>query len=210
MKEKNVINFYVACNKLKNVIRKGWKDWNVEKDRLESVAEHIYGVQMLAIAMYSEYQYDIDIEKVIIMLSIHELEEITIGDLTLFDIDPKEKEKIGHEAVMKILGNLIQKEKLLNLIFEFDERKTKEAKFAFFCDKLEADLQSKIYDEENCVDLTHQKNNEIMNNPQVKSLLEEGKSFGQMWMEFGQNRYGYDENFKKLSDYAIKSQITKE
>ena len=118
MKEKNVINFYVACNKLKNVIRKGWKDWNVEKDRLESVAEHIYGVQMLAIAMYSEYQYDIDIEKVIIMLSIHELEEITIGDLTLFDIDPKEKEKIGHEAVMKILGNLIQKEKLLNLIFE--------------------------------------------------------------------------------------------
>ena len=49
-----------------------------------------------------------------------------------------------------------------------------------------------------------------MNNPQVKSLLDEGKSFGQMWMEFGQNRYGYDENFKKVSDYAIKSQITKE
>ena len=41
---------------------------------------------MLAIAMKSEYQYDIDIEKVILMLAVHELEEIVIGDLTLFQI----------------------------------------------------------------------------------------------------------------------------
>lgn len=63
-KEENVIKYYVLCNKLKNVIRTGWKDWNVEKKRIESVAEHIFGVQMLAIAMKSEYQYDIDIYKV--------------------------------------------------------------------------------------------------------------------------------------------------
>ena len=72
-KQKNVINYYVLCNKLKNVIRTGWKHWEVKKDRLESVAEHIFGVQMLAIAMKSEYQYDIDIMKVIFMIAIHEL-----------------------------------------------------------------------------------------------------------------------------------------
>ena len=81
-KVKKVLNYYVLCNKLKNVIRTGWKIWNVKKDRLESIAEHVYGVQMLAIAMYSEYKYDIDIKKVIFMLAIHELEEIYIGDLT--------------------------------------------------------------------------------------------------------------------------------
>ena len=43
--------------------RTGWKTWNVKRDRLESVAEHVYGVQMLAIAMKSEYSYDIDINK---------------------------------------------------------------------------------------------------------------------------------------------------
>lgn len=59
-KEQNVLNYYVVCNKLKNVIRTGWKDWKVKRERIESVAEHIYGVQMLAIAMKSEYQYDID------------------------------------------------------------------------------------------------------------------------------------------------------
>ena len=72
-KEKKVITYYVLCNKLKNIIRTGWKDWNVQRERLESVAEHIFGVQMLAIAMKSEYNYDIDILKVIMMIAIHEL-----------------------------------------------------------------------------------------------------------------------------------------
>ena len=48
-KAKNVVDFFVLCNKLKDVIRTGWKNWNVKKERIESVAEHIYGVQMLAI-----------------------------------------------------------------------------------------------------------------------------------------------------------------
>ena len=53
-KEEKVINYYIICNRLKNVIRKGWKVWNVQRDRVESVAEHIFGVQMLAIAMKSD------------------------------------------------------------------------------------------------------------------------------------------------------------
>ena len=50
-KEQKVLNYYVICNRLKDVIRTGWNDWNVKRDRIESVAEHIYSVQMLAIAM---------------------------------------------------------------------------------------------------------------------------------------------------------------
>ena len=73
-KEENVVRFYVLCNKLKNIIRTGWTDWRVNRDRIESVAEHVYSVQMLALAMKSQYQYDINIEKVIKMLAIHELE----------------------------------------------------------------------------------------------------------------------------------------
>jgi len=63
-KEKNVVEFYVLCSTLKNVVRSGWKIWNVKKERLESIAEHIFGTQMLAISMWSEYNYDIDIKKV--------------------------------------------------------------------------------------------------------------------------------------------------
>ena len=205
---KNVINYYVLCNKLKNIIRTGWKVWNVKSDRIESVAEHIYSVQMLAIAMYSEYKYDIDIKKVIMMLAIHELEEILIGDLTIFEIKNSDKNKIGHEAVKKILSNLINKDELESLILEFDEKKTKEALFAFFCDKLDADLQCKLYDEKGCVDLKEQEGNRIINEPTVKSLLEQNLSWSEMWLKFSQGKYNYDKNFKEVSDYAISNKIS--
>lgn len=206
-KEKNVIEYYVLCNKLKNVIRKGWKDWNVSKERLESVAEHVYGVQMLAIAMYSEFDYDIDIKKVLMMLSIHELEEIVIGDLTLFDISKEEKIKLGHEAVDDILSSLSCKDKIKDLVIEFDERKTEEAKFAFFCDKLEADLQAEIYSEEDYVDLNNQPNNPAMKSQEVIDLINAGNSFGELWLQFSRNRYNYDDNFQKVSEYATKNKI---
>ena len=150
-KEKNVVNYYVLCNKLKNIVRSGWVDWNVKRDRVESVAEHIFGVQMLAIAMKSEYEYDIDLMKVIYMLAIHELGETVIGDLTQFEIAKEEKEKIEHDAVHSILSSLVDGDKIEALFLEFDAQETPEAKFAYQCDKLECDIQSKLYDQENCV-----------------------------------------------------------
>ena len=208
MKEQNVINYYVICNRLKNVIRTGWKDWNVSKDRLESVAEHVYSTQMLALAIYSEYKYDIDINKVILMLAIHELGETVIGDLTLFDIDKKEKEKIEHAAVHQILESLNDGSKLEELFLEFDEHKTEEAKFAYMCDKFEADLQSRLYDEEGCVDLKHQENNKSFYDDDVQDLLKKGYSFSEMWIEFGQRRYPYDKNFMALSNYIKNNKIS--
>ena len=206
-KEKNVINYYVLCNKLKNIIRTGWKDWNVKRERLESVAEHIFGVQMLAIAMKSEYEYDIDIMKVILMLAIHELGETIIGDITLFEMSKSEKEKIEHEAVSKILEGLLDGNQIKELFLEFDMRETKEAKFAYQCDKLECDLQCKLYDEENCVDLTVQQGNKTLSDAKVQELLKNNCSWSEMWLKFGQERYPYDKNFTAISNYAIKNKI---
>ena len=206
MREKNVINYYVLCNKLKNVIRTGWQDWNINSDRLESVAEHVYGVQMLAIAMYSEYKYDIDLKKVLYMLSVHELEEIIIGDLTMFQIDKEEKKKKGHEAVSKILSNLANKEEIMNLILEFDERDTPEAKFAYQCDKLECDLQARLYDLSGYADV-NRGSEEMRNKPRVHELYEKGYSLSEMWLRFGQETYPYDENFISVSNYALNNDI---
>lgn len=208
-KEENVLRYYLLCNKLKNVIRTGWKDWNVKAERLESVAEHIYGVQMLALAMNSEFHYDINIMKVLYMLAVHELEEIYIGDLTLFQISTSQKKLLGHEAVSKVLGSLIKKEEIQEIIEEFDARITKEAKFAYHCDKLECDLQSKIYDERNLVDLNDQQDNKTFYDERVQKFLKEGKSFSDMWLLFGQSLYSYDENFTAVSNYARKNDILK-
>lgn len=208
-KEENVIRYYVLCNKLKSVIRTGWKDWHVNAERIESVAEHIYGVQMLAIAIQSEYQYNIDLNKVIMMLAVHELEEILIGDLTQFQISKAEKIIIGHKAVENVLGDLLYKDEIKNLILEFDERKSSEALFAHYCDKLECDLQSRIYDEKGYVDLKNQEGNETYNDPTVQKYIKSNMSWSEMWLKYGQEKYNYDENFKKISDYALTHKIIK-
>lgn len=208
-KEENVVKYYAICNRLKNVIRKGWKLWNVQRDRLESVAEHIFSTQMLAIAMKHEYQYDVDIMNVVFMLAIHELGEAIIDDLTQFEINENDKEKIEQAAVHEILSGILDGKQIEELFLEFDSHSTKEAFFAYQCDKLECDLQSKIYDEEGCVDLTKQDGNFVMNNSIVKRLLDNGESWSTMWLKYGQEMYPYDDNFKAVSNYAIKNKIKK-
>ncbi len=209
-KESNVISYYVLCNKLKNVIRTGWLDWNVKRERIESIAEHIFGVQMLAIAMHSEYRYDIDLGRVIFMLAIHELGETIIGDLTQFQITKEEKEKLEHEAVHKILEGLLEGEVIEELFLEFDSHNTPEAMFAYQCDKLECDLQCKLYDEAECVDVNKQEGNISIKNDKVQALLSDGSSWSTMWLKFGQQTYPYDDNFKAVSNYAIKNKIKQE
>jgi len=205
----SVIKYYVLCNRLKNTVRTGWGEWHVKRDRIESVAEHIYSTQMLAIAMASEYRYDLDLRKVIFMLAIHELGEAVIGDFTPFQIDRAEKEKREHEAVHKVLSGLLSGEEIEKLFLEFDGHETVESRFAYQCDKLECDLQCCLYDEEGCVDLKNGGYKEMASDPKVAKLLESGKSWSEMWMEYGQQTYPYDKNFCEVSTYAMTHQISK-
>ena len=207
-KAKNVIDFYVLCNSLKNVVRSGWKIWGVSKERVESVAEHVYGTQMLAIAMWSEFNYKLDLTKVLAMLAVHEMEEIKIGDLTFFEVTKQEKLDLGHSAIESILKILSKGDAIKKLIYEFDERKSPEARFAYFCDKLEADLQCKLYDEMKCVDLTDPSNEKARNIESVKKVLEEEKTWSGAWLKFSQKMYNYDENFLSVSEYAKDNKIS--
>lgn len=207
-KAKNVIEYYVLCNKLKNIVRTGWKDWGVQRDRVESIAEHIYGTQMLAVAMHSEYGYNIDLKKVLSMLALHELEETIIGDLTMFQIDAKTKADMGKKAVHDVLAKLSGGESLEALIEEFEKKETGEAQFAYLCDKLECDIQCKLYDEEGCVDLSKQEGNKAAKHPLVQQFLEGGDTWSQMWLKFDQAKYPYDPHFKEVSTYALTHPIS--
>ena len=207
-KAKNVLDFYVLTNKLKNVIRTGWLNWHVCSERVESVAEHVYGVQMLALAMYSEYEYDIDIKKVIFMLAVHELEETVIGDLTHKQISKEEKEKIGHEAVEKILAGLISGDMIKKLIYEFDEGKTAEAKFAYHCDKLECDIQCKLYDEGGFVRVEDQLDSDNHRVDVMEKLRRGETTWSYNWMNADRPKYEDDAYFMEVLDYAIDNNIS--
>ena len=72
-----IIDLYFVTNKLKNVLRQGWLNWQVEGVRIESIAEHIYGTLMLAVSICANTNQDIDLNKVALMLALHEVEEIS-------------------------------------------------------------------------------------------------------------------------------------
>ena len=209
-KAKNVVEFYTLTNILKTTIRKGWLNWHVKAERVESVAEHVYATQMLALAMYSEYEYDLDIAKVMYMLAIHELEETIIGDLTFKEISSDEKEKIVHEAITKILSNLISGDEIKKLIYEFDAKETKEARFAYHCDKLECDLQCKLYDEKNYVDPADQLESDNHNPIAFKKILNGEITWSYSWMNHDRPFFTDDSNFIEVLDYAIENKITKD
>ena len=82
--------------------------------------------------------------------------------------------------------------------------------FAFQCDKLECDLQCKLYDEEGCVDLNNQEGNISLKDQRVQSLLETEDSWSTMWLKFDQQIYPFDKNFKAVSNYVIKNSILNE
>lgn len=191
----NVLDFYFLAIRLKELIRTGWKHWNVDKERLESVAEHVYGVSMLAIAMNSEFAYQINIEKVIMMIALHELEEIEITDITPFQgVSVEEKKLIGHMAIRKILSPLLKGDMYIELIEEFDERKTNEARFAYQCDKLEADLMAFKYDNE--TETRYENANSVLKeNKELQALSEKGLvTMSQFFSAYDISKY--DDNFR--------------
>ena len=206
-KIKKAMKFYLLATKLKYKIRAGWdKDgWNINSERLESVAEHVYGVCILAISLDSEFYFDIDIEKVIKMLVLHEIGEVKIGDITPFDgVSVKEKENIEHLAWLEILAGLVKEEEYYNLLLEFDERKTNEAKFAYLCDKLEADIQSKIYQDMGYQrSLDDQENNKCYKYDKIQEILKNGaKTAFDVWYQNDLEKFENDTVFKKVLEYV--------
>ncbi len=159
----NIIELHQTLSELKELTRSGWLKWHIKRDRLESVADHIYGVMMLAIVIDSEFNLDLEINKVLKMALLHELEEIEIGDITPYDGQEKltYKQDAGYQAAVNIINKLNKNEQYQLIIDEYYQNKTKEAQFVHRVDKLEAILQANIY-KDDC-DVNADENQQMLN-----------------------------------------------
>ena len=201
-KAKSVVDFLAKCQQLSDTIRTGWDDWHVNRERLESIAAHIFEVAIFAILMKSQYEYDVDIMKVVYMTVIHELGEIKIGDYTPFQITREEKTRIERAAVHDMLKDRLDGPEIEALFLEFDAHETAEAKLAYQCDKAIACLKSKWYDEEGCVDLAHQEGCQAIKDPLVQSLLQNGESWSNMFIKYTLQKIDFDDNFREVLNYT--------
>ena len=103
------LRFYLLANELKDKLRSGWIQWNIDRERVESVAEHIYGTCILAIAIDSEFDLNIDLYKVVMMLVLHEIEEVKtrISELEEEKNQKIEKKNNIYRTIMLILVTVI-------------------------------------------------------------------------------------------------------
>lgn len=198
-KATNVLNYYYRACKLKEMERTGWCKWNVSRESaVERIAEHIYGTQILAMAIYTEYELELDINKVTTMLAHHETEEIEIGDITPFDgVSEEEKKRLGKIGVDKVMKLLANSKYIKSLISEFEDGKTKEAKFAYLCDKLECILWAKKYSDEKRI--TFEGAPLQLEDERVRKLIKDGaENVGDVFREFHKDKFLSDEVFMDI------------
>ncbi len=116
--------------------------------RQESVAEHTWRMALMAVLLGSKLDKRLNFEKLLKMIVIHDIVEIEAGDTPVprmvgNDELKKAKEVNERKAIENIrtkLGNIVGEE-IFQLWYEFEERKTYEAKVAFALDKLEVQIQ---------------------------------------------------------------------
>lgn len=206
----NVLGFYYENIGLKEIERQGWIEWNV-KGRRESIPDHVWATQILAFSIWSEFDIDVDIDKVMKMLQFHETEEIEIGDNTPFGkLTPEEKLRLGHKAVNKICSRLKKGQIIIDLIKEFDARETPEAKFAYYCDKMECDLMAKFYSDSERTSLDNIPR-KVAEDELIKEIMKENpETVADLWLKFDAIiRYQDSEIFTEMINFLKEYQIKK-
>jgi putative hydrolases of HD superfamily len=161
--------------KLKSVPRTGWLDRGLNPLRVESVADHSFGVALLAWSCALQRRADgaaIDPERVLKLAIIHDLAEAETGDLTPYDpaaipseYDPAARrafletrhsrdpdrraaKRAEEDAVMRgLLDSLpgTTRSELSRLWDELAMGTSSEARFVKQVDRLETFLQSRFY-----------------------------------------------------------------
>lgn len=137
------LSFIIEIDKIKNIYRKSLL---FDKSRFANDAEHSWTIAIMAILLREYANFSIDIEKVVLMLLIHDIVEIDAGDTFLYAADRKDTHIKEEKAADRIFGILEQdqKERYISLWKEFEDKKTNEAKFAVVFDRLEPLLQNYI------------------------------------------------------------------
>lgn len=138
MKIQKEIDFILTVDALKNVQR---RNYNADDSRRENTAEHSWQIIILAQILfpYAKNNTEINLLRVIRMLSIHDLVEIDAGDTFLFDEegmkDKFEREKLAAKKIFGILDEPLSSE-FYNLWIEFEEEETPDAIFACAIDRI--------------------------------------------------------------------------
>lgn len=136
---KNIANFLFEAGMLKRTPRSGFQFLGTGA---ESVAEHIFRTTYIGYAMGS-MDKNINVDRLIKMCLFHDLPEARTGDLNY--VNKKYVVADEQRAVNDLAETLPFGKDIQDLIGEYEEGKTEEAKLAHDADQLEMILALKEY-----------------------------------------------------------------
>jgi len=139
------LELFKYIEKLKVEYRHSWKS----DGKRESVAEHTWMMAIVAYFLFDEIDIPLNREKTIKMILIHDLVEIFAEDIPAFEKSERKNRK--HENEQKALAQLLSflpnkklQQEVSSLWYEFEEKKTNEAKYANAMDKMEVIIQHNL------------------------------------------------------------------
>src|SRR3990170_7380605 len=145
-----IIEFSKLIGRLKKIERTGWKTW-AKIENPESVADHIFRTAVLGM-MVSDIK-KLDTEKITRMTLLHDLTEAVMGDWDYYTKRKlgvekfKQREREPVEQIVSLLPKELRK-KYFEIMKEFIEEKSEEAKLVKQIDKLEMMIQALEYEKE--------------------------------------------------------------
>jgi putative hydrolase of HD superfamily len=138
MRLEEQMRFVTEAGRLKAVLR---QTRLTEPARQENSAEHSWHLAVMALVLADHAAPGTDLERVIAMLLVHDLVEIDAGDLFLYadraqHARQEEAERAAADRIFALLP-AGQATRIRALWDEFEERETREAKFARALDRLQ-------------------------------------------------------------------------
>ncbi len=135
MEVQQIFNVMVEVEKLKSVMR---KTRPVGHDRYEYSAEHSWHVSLMALLFKGYADVEVDINRVIKMLLIHDLGEIEVGDTIVYEAESEHIKAKEAQAIQSLFSTLPQAMEIeFNALWlEFDAGKSKDAGFAKAIDRV--------------------------------------------------------------------------
>jgi putative hydrolase of HD superfamily len=110
----------------------------VDGSRPENSAEHSWHVGLCAIVLAPSAAPAVNLERVLKMLAVHDLVEIEVGDVPIYDKSARAAvAELERAAATEVFNRLPEGRQLHEVWIEFDALDTQEARFARAVDRLQ-------------------------------------------------------------------------
>ena len=136
------IAFLMEIDRLKHVYR---QTYLLDRSRHDSDVEHSWHFAVMALVLAEYAKGEIDLPKVVRMALVHDIVEIDVGDVFIYERNDPEGHYAREKAAAERLFGMMppdQAKEYVALWEEFEARETPEAKFAAAIDRLDPVLHN--------------------------------------------------------------------